>query len=174
MASDKKKDVPVSQHPMGDVPEASQKMPFLGSLDEVERMFERLIPRTWMRQMNWNWPMWGGMGENMGSLRVPQLDVIDRDSEILVRAELPGVRKEDIHVSTTDNSLGIWASVRREQTEERKDYVRSEISQGNFSRSLPIPAGIDLENIRAAFKDGILEIVLPKSEGAQRRSIDVN
>ena len=72
-----------------------------------------------------------------------------------------------------DLVLNIRGSVQRESKEQRKDYFRCEIAQGNFSRSLSMPSGIDTEKISATVKDGILEITLPKEEGAQRRTVEV-
>ena len=72
-----------------------------------------------------------------------------------------------------DLVLNIRGSVQRESKEQRKDYFRCEIAQGNFSRSLSMPSGIDTAKISATVKDGILEITLPKEEGAQRRTVEV-
>lgn len=117
--------------------------------------------------------MWGGLEESLESIRSPQMDVIDRDKDMLIRVELPGVEKKDVDVSVSNGTLNIKGGVKRESKEQRKDYFRCEIAQGNFSRSLSIPLGIDKTNIGASLKDGILEIILPKEEGAQLRAVEV-
>jgi HSP20 family protein len=172
MANDTKTEVAVTTAPKTEIAEQRPAQVF-GPLDEVERLFDRLMPRTWMRPMMWNWPMWSGLESTLGNIRVPQLDVIDRDKDILVRVEVPGVEKKDIDVSISDNTLVIKGSVKHEAKEQRKDYFRCEIEQGNFSRSLALPGAVDKAEISANLKDGILEIILPKEENAQRRSVEV-
>lgn len=172
MATETKNEVAVSNKPRTEIAEPRPSQIF-GPLDEVERLFDRLMPRTWMRPMAWNWPAWGALEESFSNIRVPQLDVLDRDKDILIRAEIPGVEKKDIDVSISDGTLVIKGSMSRESKEERKDYYRCEISQGNFARSLALPNGVDATKISANLKDGVLEIVLPKEESAQRRTVEV-
>jgi HSP20 family protein len=172
MASETKNEIAVSTKPRTEIAEPRVSQMFT-PLDEVERLFDRLMPRTWMRPMAWNWPTWSALDESLANIRAPQLDVLDRDKDILIRAEVPGVEKKDIDVSISDGTLVIKGSVSRESKEERKDYYRCEISQGNFSRSLVLPNGIDATKISANLKDGVLEIVLPKEESAQRRTVEV-
>ena len=173
MASDSKHEIAVSAKPQSEIPEPPPPSQMFGPLAEAERLFDKFILRNWMRPVGWNWPMWGGLGEAGENLRMPQLDVINRDKDVLVRVEVPGVEKKDIDVSIVDNTLSIKGCVSREKKEESKDYFRCEIAQGNFSRSLSLPAGIDPAKIAASLKDGVLEVVLPKEEGAQRRPIEV-
>ncbi|HSG23849.1 MAG TPA: Hsp20/alpha crystallin family protein [Azonexus sp.] len=174
MTNDTKQEVDVSKKPRTEIAEVQRPMPVAGALEEVERLFDRLMPRSWMSPMAaWNWPMWGGLEESLENIRAPQMDVIDRDKDILIRVEMPGVEKKNVDVSVSDGTLSIKGSVQRESKEQRKDYFRCEIAQGNFSRSLAIPGGIDKTNISASLKDGILEVTLPKEEGAQRRAVEV-
>lgn len=173
MASGNRQEVAISTKPKAELTEARSTSPIFGSLDEVERLFDRLMPRTWMRPMAWNWPTWSALEESFGHIRVPQLDVIDRDKDILLRAEVPGVEKKDIDISISEDTLLIKGCISRESKEERKDYFRCEIAQGNFSRSLALPNGVDTTKISANLKDGILEIILPKEESAQRRTVEV-
>lgn len=172
MASEAKSEVAVSTKPRSEIVE-TRPTPMFGPLEEVERLFDRLMPRAWIRPMAWNWPMWSALEHSMESVRVPQLDIVDRDKDILIRVELPGVDKKDIDVSVTDSALNIKGCVRHETKEEKSDYFRCEISQGNFSRSIALPSGIDTSKISATLKDGVLEIALLKEEGVQRRSVEV-
>ncbi len=173
MTNETKQDVVVSTKPGAIAPEVQRPVAIAGAIDEVERLFDRLMSRSWISPIPWNWPMWGAMEESFESIRAPQMDVIDRDKDILIRVELPGVEKKNVDVSVSDNTLSIKGCVQRESKEQRKDYFRCEIAQGNFSRSLSIPSGIDKAKISASLKDGILEVVLPKEEGAQRRAVEV-
>lgn len=172
MASDTKHEISVATKPRTEVAEPRPSQMF-GPIEEVERLFDRLMPRGWMAPMAWNWPLWGGINESLESIRVPQLDVIDRDKDILIRVEVPGVEKKDLDVSLSDSTLNIKGKISREVKEQKKDYFRCEIAHGNFSRSLSLPSGVDPSKISANLKEGILEITLPKVESVQRRSVEV-
>jgi HSP20 family protein len=89
----------------------------------------------------------------------------------MLRAEVPGVEKKDIDVSVTGNSVTIKGETKREEKEEKGEYYRSEISRAAFSRTLALPAQVDPERANASFKDGVLEITLPKVEKAKRRTL---
>lgn len=173
MANESKQEVAVSTKPRTEIAEVRSASPLFGPLDEVERLFDRLMPRAWMRPMAWNWPSWSVLEGSPGNIRIPQIDVIDRDKALVLRAEVPGVEKKELDISISDGTLTIKACIAHEAKEERKDYFRCEIAQGNFSRSLALPNGIDTEKISANLKDGILEILLPKEESAQRRTVEV-
>jgi HSP20 family protein len=171
MTEDVKNEISVSKKPrtqMAELPLPSRLSP----LDEVERLFDRLMPRTWMRPMAFNWPLWGE--EQFQNIRVPQMDVIDRDKEVLIRVEVPGVEKQNLDISVSDNTLSIKGSTQREVKEEKEDFYRCEISQGNFSRSMTLPSGVDSSKISASLKDGVLEVNLPKTEDVQRRSVPIS
>lgn len=173
MSNETKQEVVVSKKPRTEIAEVGQPAHMFGALEEVERLFDRLMPRSWISPIGWNWPMWSGIEESLTNIRTPKMDVIDRDQDVLIHVEMPGVEKRDVDISMTNNTLNIKGSIQREAREQRKDYFRCEIAQGNFSRSLAIPAGIDKTRISASLKDGILEITLPKEAEAQRRSVEV-
>jgi HSP20 family protein len=109
----------------------------------------------------------------VGNRRLPSLDVIDRDNEVFVRAELPGIDKKDLNISLTDNLLTIKGQSSSEKKEEKGDYYRHEISSSSFARSVTIPAIVDSSKTVANLKDGILEITLPKVEASKRRNIAI-
>ena len=172
MANESKQDIAVVAKPRTEVAESRPAQMF-SPIDEVERLFDRLMPRGWLAPTAWNWPLWGAFDEARQSVRVPKIDVIERDKDILIRVEMPGVEKKDLEVSVSDSALTIKGVVSRASKEQKKDYFRCEIAQGNFSRSLSFPAGVDASNISANLKDGILEVLLPKEESAQRRTVEV-
>ena len=105
--------------------------------------------------------------------RFPKVDVINRDTEVVVRAELAGVSKEDLEVSMADDKLTIRATTSSERKEEKEEYYHQEMSRGEFQRTMIIPDEVDAENIQANFKDGILELKMPKLKKAERRSITI-
>jgi HSP20 family protein len=172
MNTETKQVVPVSTKASTEIGEP-RPLQMFGPLEEVERLFDRLMPRAWMRPMGWGWPSWGGFDESLENTRVAQLDVIDRDKEFLVRVEMPGVDKKDVDVSITDSTLNIKGSLSRESKEQKKGYIRSEITCSNFARRLALPSGVDTHNISASLKDGILEVILPKEASVQRRAVEV-
>jgi HSP20 family protein len=99
--------------------------------------------------------------------------VLDRDEEILVRAEVPGVDKKDLQVELSGPMLTIHGERRREEEEEKGEYFRSEIAHGMFSRTIRLPEEVALDKAAAEFKDGILEVHLPKTHKTERRRIEV-
>jgi HSP20 family protein len=140
--------------------------------EEVDRLLENLSLRDWMRTMRMDWPGWGELQLPLEG-RMPRVDVVDREAEVVVRAELPGVDKKDLEVSATDNTVTIKGSTRHEEKEEKGDFYRCEISRGSFSRSVVLPAVVDGAKGSATFKDGVLELVLPKVEKPKRRGITI-
>ncbi|HKK13588.1 MAG TPA: Hsp20/alpha crystallin family protein, partial [Gammaproteobacteria bacterium] len=100
-------------------------------------------------------------------------DVIDRDNDILVRAEIPGVAKEDLDLSLNDRTVTLRGTVRREQKKEEGDYYFAETSQGEFSRTVALPAEVDGSKAKASYRDGVVELTLPKAETAKRHRIPI-
>lgn len=137
--------------------------------EEMDRFFESAFPRSLLSYGRWPWPEWTPSFET----RLPAVDVIDRTDHILVRAEIPGVKKEDVDVSVSDNLVTIRATSKREEEKEEGEYYRHELSRGEYSRSISLPADVNSNEARATFKDGILELTLPKTAPAKRRAIKV-
>ena len=143
----------------------------LTPFEDMEHWVEDLFPRNWLREHRW--PS-GDKFISSLELRMPKVDVIDRDDEVFIKAELPGVDKKDVEVSMTDNMITIKGSSKKEEKEEKGEYFRCEITQGSFSRSLSLPAEVNIDKSQAKFKDGVLEMKLPKVERAKRRNIKVD
>ncbi|MCL4315711.1 MAG: Hsp20/alpha crystallin family protein [Gammaproteobacteria bacterium] len=144
-------------------------MHIMSPFEEMERMFESMLPHGWMRPLRWAQPLWSDLTGGLA----PRVDVIDRDDEIVVRAEVPGVDKKDLDVSMTENSVTIKGSVRREAKEEKGEYCRCEIAHGAFTRTIALPAEVDDTKAKAVFKDGMLELTIPKREKAKRHSVAI-
>ncbi len=104
----------------------------------------------------------------------PNVDVIDQDDDLVVRAEVPGFHKEDIEVWTSGPMLTIRGSKKSEERQEKGDYYRAEISQASFSRSIPLPAEVDESAAKATLKDGMLELKLPKVGKSRRHAIRID
>lgn len=152
---------------------AREAFPFPRYFSEMERFFDDLHLRGWPRPWRWGLPDWPDAAA-FGEGRIPKMDVVDQDATLLVRAELPGVNKEDIEVSLSDNLLTISTQSRQEtRKEEKGKYQRREIHQGSFSRSITLPVNVDAAKATAKFRDGVLELSFPKVEAAKRRSIKI-
>lgn len=135
--------------------------------EEMDRFFENAFPRSLLRFGRW--PEWAPRFEG----KLPAVDVIDRPDHIVVRAEVPGVRKEDLDVSVSDNLVTIRATTKHEEEKEEGQYYRREMSRGEYSRSVSLPADVDSAEAKATFKDGVLELTLPKIAPSKRRSVKV-
>jgi HSP20 family protein len=145
----------------------------LTPFEEMERWADDFFPRNWLRQHRWDWPASSRLA-SMLEERTPKVDIIDRDNEVFIKAELPGIDKKDIEVSVANHMLTIKGSSRKEEKDEKGDYYRCEITEGSFSRSLSLPAEVNIDKSEAKFKDGILELTLPKTERTKRRSIKID
>ena len=141
----------------------------LSPWQDMDRIFESAFPRGLLGFGRWPLSDWTARLET----KLPAVDVIDRPDHILVRAEVPGVKKEDLDVSVSDNLVTIRATTKYEEEKEEGEYYRCEMSHGDFSRSVSLPAAVDSTEARASFKDGILELTLPKTAPSKRRAIKV-
>jgi HSP20 family protein len=104
----------------------------------------------------------------------PEVEVFQRNNELTIRADLPGLKKEEIGVELQDNAVHIHGERRREHEEEREGYHRSERSYGSFSRVIPLPEGAITEQARAEFKDGVLEITMPAPPQSRGRRLEIS
>jgi HSP20 family protein len=105
----------------------------------------------------------------------PQIDVLERDGQFLVHADLPGLSKEDIKVDITDDLLAIQGERKQHKKEEREGYCYSECSHGSFYRAIPLPAGAEASKATAQFHNGVLEIAMPApvQAGKKARRLEV-
>jgi len=143
--------------------------PFTDMEHMFDSFFDRSWPRSFMRPLTVDW---GGMLAPFEG-RTPKVDIINRDKEVLVKAELPGVKKEDVDVQVMGNSVIIRASTKHDTTEEKGEYHRRELSRGEFLRSLTLPAEVDSDKAKASFRDGMLELIMPKLVVAKRHSVNI-
>ncbi len=160
MAKKKKKAEIVRAEPVGGPP-------------SIEREFDRLFDD--LRRLVWPtfWrPFW--RRAELGAA-VPSVDVDvyeDRD-DVVVKADLPGLGKNDISVTLTGTTLTIRGEKRKEQELKEENYYRSERSYGAFSRTVELPTEVKSEEARATFRDGVLEVRLPKTEEAKKKQVNV-
>lgn len=139
--------------------------------DEMDRLFDTMAHRGWMHPFRELLPEWTGVDETFTI--TPKVDVVDREAEILVRAEVPGVDKDNLQVELAGDLLTITGERKQEETKEEGAFYRSEIAHGSFTRTIRLSAEVAFEETQAEFKDGVLEIHLPKTQKTERRRIDV-
>lgn len=141
-----------------------------GMFDDMERMFDRL-QSLFPYARRWGMPPW--LEEWAGRMQPPAVDIIERDTEVVVRAAVPGVKKEELELSLTEDTITLKGRVAREEREEKAEYCRSEIFRGDFSRTVGLPAAVDAEQAKASFQDGMLEVVVPKKQPVARKTIPI-
>jgi len=103
----------------------------------------------------------------------PDVDIKETDSEIRIKADLPGMKKEDIDISVDEDQLVIKGERREEKEEKDKDYVRVERNYGSFYRSFNIGVPVKSDQVKASYKEGVLELVLPKAEAKKPKKIKI-
>lgn len=101
------------------------------------------------------------------------IDVLDEPDKIKIVAELPGFKKEDIETAIEDSYLVIKAEKTEEKEEKEKDYIRRERRYGEFRRRIQIPTDINVDQVSATYKNGVLEVTLPKAEPAKKKRINI-
>jgi HSP20 family protein len=135
-------------------------------VDEMDRVFDDFGfgRRQWLR------PSWPEMGADIWA---PDVEVFQKNNELTIRADLPGLKREDVTVEITDNDVCIQGERKHEKEEEREGYYRSERGYGSFSRVIPLPEGAITEQAKANFKDGVLEITIPAPPTPKGRRLEI-
>jgi HSP20 family protein len=105
-----------------------------------------------------------------GALFAPAVEIVDSEHEIRVSAELPGIESKDLEINGSEDSLSIRGEKRHERHAEHRGVEWTERTYGSFERVIPLPIEVNAEACKAEFKNGVLEIILPKREGAKPRS----
>ncbi|MBE3586387.1 Hsp20/alpha crystallin family protein [Desulfofundulus thermocisternus] len=126
---------------------------------ELRQQMNRIFNNHWFRGM----PFWGTDGIN------PRVDIYQTDDEVVATAELPGIAsRDDVEVTLTENTLSIRGEFKRGAEERQEGYFHSERYYGTFSRTLPLPVEVNPDQARATYKNGILEVRIPKKEPGKR------
>ena len=128
--------------------------------DEIDRLFES--PLTTLARPSQLLSGW-----------TPALDVYEEKDNFVVKAELPGMKKEEIEVSFQDGSLSISGERQSETKHDDAEVYRAERFFGRFQRTVTLPASVATDKVKASYKDGVLTVTLPKTEDARPKQIDV-
>lgn len=168
----------------GEIPVRSEGGGLTSLHDEINRLFERFRGgyggHGWLRHpagSRWNrdpfagfeWPVFTGGEHGFG-----RADLSETDDGYELQIDLPGMKKDDIKVDLSDGILTVSGERSDEREDKRKGYYLSERSYGAVRRSFRVPESVKNEDIKAGFKDGVLTLVMPRSEEAQKNARRIN
>ncbi len=138
-----------------------------------EEMMNRMFEDFWGRPSRRLLPS-GERGEMVpAEHRQPFIDVIETDKEVIATAEMPGLEKQDIKINLTEDRLEISAETEHEEKKEEKGYVYRERRSGSYYRAIPLPSPVDPDNSKASYKNGVLEIKMPKTEIKKKKPLEI-
>src|ERR1051326_1954738 len=128
---------------------------------EMDRLFENFFERggPWMAGD-------GGMIE-------PAIEIADTDDSIMVKAQVPGVSKENLHLDIMDDCLTLKGEIKEEEKTEGQRFHRREFRYGSFARTIPLPTSVKADQAKAQLKDGVLTVTIPKGEHAKMKQIPI-
>jgi len=132
---------------------------------DFDRMFNRLTNRDWFQDSDLE-------TTNVGTWN-PSVDILDREHEYVVTAEIPGMKEDDVHISLKDNVLTLKGEKKSEVKDESDNRYYRERVYGNFQRMFRLDAEVDPDNVRAEYDNGILTIHLPKSKETMAKQIPI-
>jgi HSP20 family protein len=154
------------------IPASSEFGSIMSSLGSMERLLEETFRRPFFG-MDWlpfrdRLREWSAFGEVP---YYPAVDVYEHGNDVMVRCEIPGMTRDDIKVKFVDDTTLVLSGERKsEEKVEKGDYLRHECSYGAFSRTLSLPESVDHKKAKASYKDGVLEIRIPKSEKSLKKA----
>jgi len=129
--------------------------------DEMDRMFDDFgLGRRW-RDVP-------GLGSWAAEMWAPEIDVFQKGDQLVIKADLPGLSKDDVHVDVTEEAITIQGERKSEREDRREGYYQTERSYGSFTRVIPLPAGAMGDQAKATFRDGVLEVTMPCPPTATR------
>ena len=120
---------------------------------ELDRAFE-----DWP---SFRWPSFAALEAPQAVAWSPKIDVFEKDNRLVTRVDLPGMKKEDVTVEVTDGHLALSGFRKRETEEKKENFYRNEREYGSFYRLVPMPEGVKLEDVKANFANGVLEVSVP-------------
>jgi HSP20 family protein len=131
--------------------------------EEMDRLFNQFTRRGDGEEATWAGGIWA-----------PPVDIYETDDAFMLKAEMPGFRKEDLQIELHDNRLTLRGERKQETDVKEEQYHRRERAYGRFERAFWLPVPVDADKIQATFKDGVLELRLPKSEAAKPKRIAIS
>jgi HSP20 family protein len=145
--------------------------------EEMDRLFEDFgFLRPQRRRPSLISRMFGRQPEEPEVVTwAPRVEMVEREGQLVIHADLPGLTKDDIKVELTDDTITIQGERKEEKKEEKKGYYYNECRYGSFFRSIPLPEGVDTSKATAEFRNGVLEVVMPapKREETKGRLLEI-
>lgn len=133
---------------------------------DIERWFEE----AWKKPFSMLGPsFWPELRRDVRYEISPSVDIFEEGNEIVMKADLPGIKKDDIKIDLTENLLTISGEKKKKEKLEREGYYRFERSYGSFCRRFELPGDLDTEKIKAHFEDGVLEVRIPMTKEAEKK-----
>ena len=152
----------------GQTKEVSTRRPFFPELREMRHEFRDMLRDMW----DTRWPM-GMLRPSWLAAREPTLDMFDREGNVIVKAEMPGIPLEDIDVTISEGELRISGERKEEHEVKEENYYCSERSYGHVYRAVALPDGCNADAVSATMKDGVLEVVIPRKAQAASKKVEV-
>jgi len=145
-----------------------------GFFKEMDRIFDEYLPHRFWRQFQLGWP--GRVAAHAMAPfegKTPSVDVLNRENDFLIKAELPGVEKKDINITIANNTVTLEARMSKEEKEEKGEYYRQEICRGSYRRTIELPEAVKDSEAKATFQNGVLELTIPKQEKTKKTTIRI-
>jgi HSP20 family protein len=136
----------------------------------MEREVERLVG-DFFRKPSWGLT-WPDRFREVG-FREPAIEIYEEKDDVIIKADVPGMKKEDLDINISGTLLTIKGEKKQEEEVKKKGYYYSERSYGSFLRTIDLPKEVQIDKARAHFKDGVLELRLPKTEEAKRKDVKI-
>jgi HSP20 family protein len=133
--------------------------------EDMERMFD-----DFRLGRGWRLSPWSNLGAEEWA---PDIDVYQKNDQLIIKADLPGLAQEDVSVDVTDNVVTIQGERKAEREEEREGMYRSERSYGCFCREIPLPEGAITDQAKATFRNGVLEVTMPAPPATKARRLEI-
>ena len=113
------------------------------------------------------------LGDDRERAWTPAIDVVREDGKLVLRADVPGIKPEEVKIDVEDDILTVSGAHEERKEEKDKDYVQRERRYGSFSRSMALPAGVDPKKIRATTRDGVVEVTIPLPKEASKKKVTI-
>jgi HSP20 family protein len=147
------------------------------NVDDLFRMNPFELMRQFTTEMNrltTNWGGWPGQTATTATSWKPAIEAYEKDDQFIIRTELPGMNQQDIQLQLVNNRLLIKGERKQETAKEEKNYHISELAYGSFYRAIPLPGEVDVNQIKATFHNGVLEVIAPlKTQETPQREIPI-
>lgn len=103
----------------------------------------------------------------------PSVDLVKKDDHLVLRADLPGIKPDEVKIEVEDDVLTVSGEHREEKEEKKEDYLRRERRYGSFARSMILPKGVSADDIEASCEDGVLEVTIPAPKGEEKQKVEI-